>query len=126
MPGRVSQETPGPTANDQGVTRALPVAIGACLALTSVTACTTSSVSLSTHVAQVDKATYGPSWPFREDSVVSQCQTATGHPARLSLTVGSASYSVDGPTGQALPDDLFRPGGRQNFPSLYARLLTGC
>jgi len=31
-----------------------------------------------------------------------------------------------GPSGLGLPDNVFKPGGRQRFPSLSASLITGC
>jgi hypothetical protein len=102
------------------------VATAACLALSTATACTTTSVTISARVARAEKATYGSSWPFKADSVVARCDSATGHPVRLSISVDSATYAVDGPAGQGLPDDIFRVGGRRDFPTMYVRLITGC
>jgi len=110
-------------SNSQSVRRTPWVGIGLLLAIS--TACTT-SVSISTRVTHADKATYGSAWPFRSNAATAQCNSATGHAPRLSVTIGSATYPVDGPGGLGLPDNVFTAGGRQLFPSLYASLITGC
>lgn len=112
-------------SNVQLVARALRMAICACLILSAAAACATTTVEASARVAYADKATYGPLWPFRSDSVVGRCVAATGHPARLSISIESTTYAVDA-SGRGLPDQVIRVGGRQDFPALYARLITGC
>ena len=110
-------------SNSRCVGRTPWVGMGLLLAVS--TACTT-SVSISTRVMHADKATYGSAWPFRSSVATAQCNSATGHAPQLSVTIGSATYPVDGPGGLGLPDNVFTPGGRQRFPSLYASLITGC
>lgn len=99
--------------------------VGVLVAATAMTACST-SVAISTRVTRADKADYGSSWPFRADSVLVQCHTATGHAPQLLISVDSATYSLAGAAGQGLPDQVFSAHGRQQFGSLYARLITGC